>query len=92
MGRVLCGEEAWLGGSSMEGAPWRVLHGEGAWWGRCSVGRELSGEGASWGGYPEEEEVRQLLTPLPLGAHQSKEGQKAACLSVRQARVWIPAQ
>lgn len=76
----------------MEGAPWRVLHGEGAWWGRCSVGRELSGEGASWGGYPEEEEVRQLLTPLPLGAHQSKEGQKAACLSVRQARVWIPAQ
>ena len=39
-----------------------------------------------------EEEARQLLTPLPLGARQSKEGQKAAGLGVRQAGVWIPAQ
>ena len=65
----------------------RVLHGEGARWGGSSVG-----EGAPWGGCSEEEEARQLPSPLPLGARQSKEGQKAACLRVRQAGVWIPAR
>ena len=85
-----------------EGAPWRVLHGEGARWGGssvgrvlhggCSMGRVLYGGGARWGGCSEEEAARQLLTPLLLGARQSKEGQKAAGLGVRQAGVWIPAQ
>ena len=83
MGRVLHGEGASGGGSSVG----RELCGEGALWGRSSVG-----EGPRWGGYSEEEEARQLLTPLPLGARQSKEGQKAAGLGVRQAGVWIPAQ
>lgn len=93
VGRMLHGEGAWWRGSPVEGAPWggssvgKVLRGEGAPWGGSSVG-----EGPRWGGYSEEEEARQLLTPLPLGASQSKEGQKAAGLGVRQAGVWIPAQ
>lgn len=102
--RVLCGEDAPWGGSLVEREPCggcsvgRELRGEGAPWGGCSMGRELGGGGSSvgegprWGGYSEEEEARQLLTPLPLGARQSKEGQKAAGLGVRQAGVWIPAQ
>ena len=69
----------------------RELHG-GSSVGTELRGRELRGEGAPWGGCSEEEEARQLPSPLPLGARQSKEGQKAACLHVRQAGVWIPAQ